>query len=86
MKKRNSEGGETLHLKRQLKTLRAKFEEEKRCKNTAYYFILSMGLLDHFRAFNRAYDKTIDPFQDARNAVINEGLKILSLQHQAENS
>lgn len=76
MKKRQNRGGsESLHLKRQLRRLRAKFETEKNAKNEVYYFILSQGLLDRYRAFNAAHRGEGDYFQLCFNHLIDEELR-----------
>ena len=76
-------GREALHLKRQLRTLRAKFDVEKNAKNDVYYFILSNGLLDHYRAYTyerrqrEANGEGKDPFLKCFDLLAEQAIMIL---------
>lgn len=47
-------------LQRQLKYTKQELEEEKRCKNEAYYFILSDGSFRKFAEFHKKYKANLD--------------------------
>lgn len=67
-KKTTAQKGQCKMLKRKLKELKEKFEIEKRCKNRAYYFILSNGLLERFRAFEMYYKG--DGHEDCKEYIL----------------
>lgn len=47
-------------LQEQLKQARLQLEEEKRCKNEAYYFILSDGAFRKFAEFHKKHKANLD--------------------------
>lgn len=47
-------------LQEQLKQARLQLEEEKRCKNEAYYFILGSGYFRKFAEFHKKYRANLD--------------------------
>ena len=60
---RRNEGkilSEVKELQRQLKYTRQELEEEKRCKNEAYYFILSDGAFRKFAEFHKTHRANLD--------------------------
>ncbi|SET22164.1 hypothetical protein [Prevotella sp. kh1p2] len=61
-------------LKNQLKRMIQKFEVEKYCKNEAYYFILSHGLLDQFSEFSINYNVD-DPHRDCVEYLLSKVLE-----------
>ena len=58
-------------LEQLLDELAEAFEVEKRAKNTAYYFILSNGLLDRFADFCRNY-RSRDPHRDCVEYLLSK--------------
>lgn len=58
-------------LEQLLDELAEAFEVEKRAKNTAYYFILSNGLLDRFADFCRNY-RSRDPHKDCVEYLLSK--------------
>lgn len=47
-------------LQEQLKQARLQLEEEKRCKNEAYYFVLSSGYFKKFAEFHKKHKANLD--------------------------
>lgn len=47
-------------LQRQLKQTKQELEEEKRCKNEAYYFILGSGYFRKFAEFHKKHRANLD--------------------------
>ena len=61
-------------LQKRVNELQAAFEIEKNCKNVAYYFILSNGLLWQFKSFCSRYRG--NAYQDCR-----EHIRIMASQY-----
>lgn len=47
-------------LQEQLKQAKLQLEEEKRCKNEAYYFVLSSGYFKKFAEFHKKHKANLD--------------------------
>ncbi len=63
----NENAAKVHKLQKQVNELQAAFEIEKDCKNVAYYFILSNGLLWQFKSFCSRYRG--NAYQDCREHI-----------------